>query len=170
MNSSTRSSSRSPESARPRAASTSIGGCQRFEPAALRSLSSVRRAKAFSTPETWSTRSGVAVAVGHLAHRGVDRLGHRQAQGLVGSRLDLARAPRALDGEAAQRVEQHGLADAAQAGEHEAAVGAAGGDALEHHLELGQLAVASRQLGRALAGAGGVGVPHGSTIGAYRGL
>ena len=102
---------------------------------------------------------GVAVAVADLAHGGVDGLGERQPQRLVGAGLDLAGAPGARDREAAQGVEQHRLPDAAQAGEHHAAVGPAGGDPLEGDLELPQLAVTTGELGRALAGAGGVGVP-----------
>ena len=158
MNSSIRSSSRSPESARPRAAITSVGGCQPWRPV-LRSLSSVRSANALSTRGDVVDPLGVAVAVGDLADGGVHGLGERQPQRLVGPGLDLAGAPGALDGEAAQRVQQHGLADAAQPGEHHAAVGPAGGDPLEGDLELPQLAVAAGELGRALPGAGRVGVP-----------
>jgi hypothetical protein len=47
----------------------------------------------------------------------------------------------------AQRVEQHGLADAAQAGEHEAALGPAAGDPLEDDVEGVQLAVAPASSG-----------------------
>ena len=59
----------------------------------------------------------------------------------------------------AQRVEQHGLADAAQPGEHHRALGAPAGHPLEHDVERVELLVAAGELGRALAGAGGVGVP-----------
>ena len=104
---------------------------------------------------------GVAVPVRHVADRGVHGLRQRQPQRLLGARLDLAGPPRPLHRLGAQRVEQHGLADAAQAGEHHGALGAARGDAFERHLELRELPVATGQLGRALAGAGGVGVPDG---------
>ena len=57
---------------------------------------------------------GVAVPVGHLADRGMHCLGQRQPKGLVGSRLDLAGAPGALHSQAAQRVQQHRLAHAAE--------------------------------------------------------
>ena len=67
----------------------------------------------------------------------------------------------------AQRVEQHRLADAAQPGEHDRALGPAAGDPLEHDVEGVELLVATGQLGRPLAGAGGVGFRIGSTIGGY---
>jgi hypothetical protein len=75
--------------------------------------------------------------------------------------LDLARAPQALDGLRPERVEQHGLADAAETGEHEAPLGPAPDDALEDDVELGELGVATGQLGRALPGAGRVRVADG---------
>ena len=84
----------------------------------------------------------------------------RPSQAAVRAGLELAGAPAAADGRAAHGVEQHGLAHAAQAGEHQAALGAAAGDALEHDVERRQLAVAAGQLGRALPGAGGVRVAH----------
>ena len=65
---------------------------------------------------------GVAVPVGHLAHRGVHRLRQGQPQRLLRPGLDLAGAPGALHGLAAQRVEQHGLADTAKTGEHHRAL------------------------------------------------
>ena len=157
MNSSIRSSSRSPESARPLAAITSIGGCQPAAPLAVLELGAQR--EGLEHAGDLVDLVGVAVPVGDLADGGVHGLGEREPQRLVGSGLDLAGAPGALDRQAAQRVEQHRLADAAQAGEHHAAVGTAGGDPFEGDLELLQLAVAAGELGRALAGAGGVGVP-----------
>ena len=57
---------------------------------------------------------GIAVPVGHLADRCMHCLGQRKAKGLVGPRLDLAGAPGALHGQAAQRVQQHRLAHAAE--------------------------------------------------------
>ena len=86
--------------------------------------------------------------------------GDRAAQRLVGPGLDLAGAPEPADRLRAQRVEQHGLADAAQAGEDQAALGPAAGDALQHDVEDVQLPAAPGQLGRALAGAGGVRVAY----------
>ena len=47
----------------------------------------------------------------------------------------------------------------AQPGEHDRALGAAAGHPLEHDVERVELLVATGELGRALAGAGGVGVP-----------
>jgi hypothetical protein len=79
---------------------------------------------------------------------------------LWSGRLDLRRAPRALHRTAAQGVEQHGLADAPQAGQHHGALGAAGRDPLQGDVELPDLAVAAGELGRALAGAGGVRVAY----------
>ena len=102
---------------------------------------------------------GVAVAVRDLADRGVDGLGDRDPQRLVGSRLDLAGPPRPADGLTAQGVEQHRLADTAQAADDHAALGTAGGDAFERDVEGGELAVTTGQLGRALTGARRVGVP-----------
>ena len=78
-----------------------------------------------------------------------------------GPRLDLAGAPAARDRRRAQLVEQHRLADAAQPGEHQRPLGPAVRDPLQDDVEGRQLGVAAGQLGRALAGAGGVRVPHG---------
>ena len=110
---------------------------------------------------------GVAVPVGDVTDGGVHGLGDRQPHRAVGAGLDLAGPPRPLDGLAAQRVEEHGLADTAQSGQHHAALGASGSDALEGHLELRELLVAAGEVGRALSGAGGVGVPdrvHARTV------
>ena len=119
----------------------------------------MRSAKLFSTPGDLVDPVGVAVPVSDLAHGGVHRLRHRDPDALVGTGLDLAGPPGPPYGLAAQRVEQHRLADPAQSGQHHAPLGPAGGHPLEGHLELLELAVAARQLGRPLAGAGGVGVP-----------
>ena len=101
----------------------------------------------------------VAVPVTEFAHRGVHRLRDRQPDALVRAGLDLAGAPRALDRLAPQRVEQHGLADATQPGQHQAPLWPTCGDPLEHHLELPHLGVASGQLRRPLTGAGRIGIP-----------
>jgi hypothetical protein len=104
---------------------------------------------------------GVAVTRDELTDGEVQRGGQRPAQRLVRAGLDLAGAPQLPSGLGAQRVEQHGLADAAQPGEHEAALGSPAGDALEHDVELRELPVAAGKLGRALPGAGRVRVPDG---------
>ena len=79
----------------------------------------------------------------------------------TGAGLDLAGGPTALQGPRPQLAEQHGLADASQPGEHEAAFRSAAGDPLEQHVERVQLAVPAGELGRALTGAGGEGIAHG---------
>ena len=98
----------------------------------------------------------LAPRVAELAHGLVRGRGERSAQPLVGARLELAGAPVGPHGRPAQRVEQHGLADAAQAGQHDRALGATAGDALEHDVEGAQLLVTAGELGRALARARGV--------------
>jgi hypothetical protein len=100
------------------------------------------------------------VVRGELADRHVQGGGDRAAQRLVRPRLDLAGAPEPADRRRPQRVEQHRLAHAPQAGEHQAAFRAAAGDPFQHHVEGVQLAPASGQLRRALAGAGSVRVAH----------
>ena len=102
-----------------------------------------------------------------LADGEVQRRGERPAQRLVGPRLELAGPPAAPDRRRAQRVEQHGLAHAAQPGEHDAALRAATGDPLQDHVEGVELDVAAGQLGRPLAGAGRVRVAdrvHAATV------
>ena len=94
-----------------------------------------------------------------LAHRLVHRRREGAAQRLVRPGLELAGAPAGAHRGRAQRVEQHGLADPAQPGEHDRALGAAAGHPLEHDVEGVELLVAPGELGRALAGAGGVRVP-----------
>ena len=94
-----------------------------------------------------------------LAHRLVHGRRERAAQRLVGPGLELAGAPAGTHRRRAQRVEQHGLADAAQPGEHDRALGAPAGHPLEHDVEGVELLVAPGELGRALPRAGGVGVP-----------
>jgi hypothetical protein len=65
-------------------------------------------------------------------------------------------------------VQQDGLAHAAQPGEDHAALGATARDALQHDLELGDLAVTAGQFGRTLPGSRRVRISHGvHAIGAY---
>ena len=109
----------------------------------------------------------VGLGVAELAHRLVERAAERPAQRLVGPGLELAGAPAAAYGGTAQRVEQHRLADAAQPGQDQRPLRAAAGDPLQHDVERRQLLVAAGELGRALAGAGGVRVPdrvHDATV------
>ncbi len=102
----------------------------------------------------------VAVPVTEFAHGGVHRLGDRQPDALVRPGLDLAGTPGTLDRLAPQRVEQHRLADPAEpADSTRLRSGRARRDTFEHHLELPHLGVASGQLGRALTGAGRIGIP-----------
>ena len=105
--------------------------------------------------------------VAELADRLVQRARQRLAEPLVGARLELAGPPAPADRLAAQRVEQDGLADAAQSGEDQAALGAVLRDPLEDDVERAQLLVPPRELGRTLAGAGRVRVPdrvHARTV------
>ena len=98
----------------------------------------------------------VGSRVPELAHRLVQRRRERSAQPLVGAGLELAGAPLAADGGGAQRVEEHGLAHAAQAGEDQRPLGPAPLDPLQHHVERAELLVPPGQLGRPLPRAGGV--------------
>src|SRR5690606_18877601 len=100
----------------------------------------------------------LAPGVAQLAHGHVEGGGHRPAHALVGPRLVLAGPPPRPHRGAPQRVEQDGLAHAPQPGEDHRALGAAPLDAFEHDLEAMELLVAAGELGRPLAGAGGVGV------------
>ena len=110
---------------------------------------------------------GIAMPVPDVADGGMHRLGDRDPDALVRPGLDLAGPPVALDGEAAQRVEQHRLADATQSGQHEGALGAAGGDPFEGDLELLQLAVTAGQLGGRWPAPGAYGFRIGSTLRLY---
>ena len=110
---------------------------------------------------------GIPVPVSDLPDRGVQGLGQRQTQGLVRARLQLPGAPGPLHRQAAECVQQHGLADAPESGQHHRAFGPPGGHTFEGDLELAQLAVTAGQLGRSLAGTGGVRVPdrvHARTV------
>ena len=126
-----------------------------------------RWAKERITPSTWSTSSDCGWPSSRTAW--CSALDERAAQRLVGPGLELAGPPVPAYGGRAQGVEQHGLADAAQPGQDQAALRAAVGDPLEHDVERAELLVATGELGRALAGAGGVGVPdrvHDRTVSA----
>jgi hypothetical protein len=90
----------------------------------------------------------------------VQRPRDRPPDGLLGPCLDFPGPPQALHRHRPERVEQDGLADPAQAGQHHAALGTPARDSLEYHLELADLAVAPGELGRALARPGSVGVPY----------
>jgi len=79
---------------------------------------------------------------------------------LVGPSLQLAGAPQSPNRHRAEVVQQDGLADTAQAGEHHAPFGPTSGDTFKYHLELGNLAVTAGELGRALSGAGGVWISY----------
>jgi hypothetical protein len=92
---------------------------------------------------------------GHV-QRGRDRAPDR----LVRPGFDLAGAPQPLQGHRPERVQQHGLAHAAQPGQHHAPLRAAVGNPLEDHLELADLAVAPGEFGRSLPRAGGIRVTH----------
>ena len=147
VKSSTRSISMSPESARPRTAAASMPGLHwslSFAPGA-----GVAVREGLDDAEDVVDR--LLVAVPELAHGLVQRAAQRTAQPLAGSGLELAGAPALAYGGAAQGVEQHGLADAAQPGEHEAALGTALGDPLEDDARRRR---AARRGRRARAGAG----------------
>ncbi len=101
----------------------------------------------------------VRVGVTQLPHRLVEGARQRPPQRLVGARFELAGAPALADRGRPQRVEQHRLADPPQPGQHEGPLRAAAGHPLEHDVEGGQLLVAAGELGRPLAGAGGVRIP-----------
>ena len=145
----------SPESARPLTAGASMPGCHRSR--SLAPAAASRWAKALITPSTWSTSSPCGWPSSRTATCRAAL--QRTAQPLVGTRLQLAGAPVGAHRGRAQRVEQHGLADATQPGQHDRALRPPLRDALEHDVEGPQLGVTTGELGRALAGAGGVGVP-----------
>jgi len=93
--------------------------------------------------------------------------GERSTQRLVGPGLELAGSPAPSDSRRPQRVEQHRLADPAQAGEDERAFGPAAGDAFEDDVECLELTVTAGQFGGTLPGTGRVGVAdgiHGATV------
>ena len=159
--SSTRSISMSPESARPWTAGTVMPGFHRSRSFVAVAATALRRL-ALALGEGLDDAERVvprAAGRAELADRLVQGRGERAPQRLVGPGLELAGPPPGAHGRGAQRVEQHGLADPAQPGEDDRALGTAAGDPLEDDVEGVELLVATRELGRALAGAGGVGVP-----------
>ncbi|GAB3287323.1 hypothetical protein GCM10027563_22160 [Parasphingorhabdus pacifica] len=79
-------------------------------------------------------------------------------QARVRTRLDLARAPTAPDGHRPQFAEQYRLAHTAQAGQHEAAFRSTASDPLQDDVERFDFAVAAREFGRSLTGAGREGI------------
>src|SRR5699024_957585 len=77
------------------------------------------------------------------------------------SGLELARAPAGPHRRGTQRTEEHRLAHAPQAGQHDRAFGTSARDALEDDVEGVELLVPARELGRSLAGAGSIRVANG---------
>ena len=103
-----------------------------------------------------------------LSHGHVQGPGNRPPDRLIRPGLDLAGTPEPLHRHRPERVEQHGLADAAQPGQDHAALGAAARDPLEHDLKLPDLTVTAGQLRRPLPGTRGIGIAYGiHGIGAY---
>ena len=93
----------------------------------------------------------------HRAQQPERQLGERCAE--VGLRADLADVgggPPLLAGEQVELEQQHRLADAAEAGEDQAAVGRPRAHTIEDEAELLELLVAAGEFERAAAGAGGV--------------
>ena len=120
--------------------------------AALRSATGVAQREGLEHAERRGRPGPVAVPVADLADRLVQRLRQRDPRRLWSGRASSLPVPqRPAYGLAAQRVEQHGLADAAQPGEHHAALGTARGDPLEDDVELLRAARRGRP---ARAGAG----------------
>jgi hypothetical protein len=102
----------------------------------------------------------VLIRVAEFAYGLMQRTAQRTAQPLVGAGFEFAGPPLAAYGSRAQRVEQHGLADTAQAGEDEGAFGASPRHPLQDDVERRELLVAAGELGRALARTGGVRVAN----------
>ena len=98
----------------------------------------------------------VLVGVPELADGLVQRRGERPSQPLVGPGLELPGPPATAYGGRAHGVEQHGLADAAESGQDDAALRAPVRDPLQHDVERRQLRAPAGELGRPLAGAGRV--------------
>jgi hypothetical protein len=76
-----------------------------------------------------------------LPHRHVQRAADRPADRLLGPGLDLPRSPQPLHRHGTERVEQHRLAHAAQAGQDHAAFWPAASDALQDDFKLSQFPV-----------------------------
>ena len=103
-----------------------------------------------------------------LAHGHVQCPGDRPPDRLLRPCLDLAGAPELPHRHRPERVQQHGLAHAAQPGQDHAALRATARDTLEHDLELPDLAITACQLRRPLSGTRCVGVAYGvHVIAAY---
>ena len=143
----------SPESARPVVAGTSMPG---FHRSRIRPGTGVAGGERLDRPST-SSDCGMP----ELAHRHVQGGRQRPAQRLVRPRLELAATPVGPDRRRPQGVEQHRLAHAAQSGEHDRALRTAVRHPFQGHVEGRELLVAAGQLGRALAGARRIRVPHG---------
>jgi hypothetical protein len=103
----------------------------------------------------------IGVGMAEFTHCGVQSRAEWAAQRLVGPRLELPGAPAIPYCGGPQGVEENRLADSAQAGEDQRSLWAAGGYPLQDDVERLELGVASGELGRALPGTGGVGVPDG---------
>jgi len=101
-----------------------------------------------------------AVPGRQFPHRHVQRGGDRPADRLFRPGLDLPGSPEPLQRHGPERVQQHGLADAAQPGQHHAAFRAAAGYSFQDHFELAKLAVTAGQFRRTLACAGRIRIPH----------
>ena len=82
-----------------------------------------------------------------LADRLVHGGGERTTQGLFRPRLQLPGPPAGPHGRRPQRVEEHGLADATQAGEHDRAFRSSAGHPFEDDVEGVELLVATGELG-----------------------
>ena len=112
----------------------------------------------------------VLVAVAELAHRLVQRAAQRPAQRLVGTRLELAGAPAARTAAERSALSSTVLPTPRSPVSTSERSGRPLDHPLEHDVEGAELLVAAGELGRALAGAGGVGVPdrvHDRTVSAY---
>ena len=93
----------------------------------------------------------LALGRAEFADRRVQRGGQRLAQRAIGTDLELAGAPAAPHRGRAQRVEQHGLADTAQPGQHDRSLGPRPSDPFEQR----RRRRAARRRGRRVrAGAG----------------
>ena len=145
----------SPESARPRTAGASMPGLHRSLSFASGPASPLGEGPDHAEHVVDSSGSGWPSS----RTAWCSALGQRPAQRLVGPRLELAGPPALADRLAAQRVEQHGLADPAQPGQHQRPLGTPPRHPLEHDVERRELLVAAGQLGRPLPGAGRVGIP-----------
>ncbi len=93
---------------------------------------------------------------GDLTDRQVQGAGQRAADVLVRAGLPLAGPEPPRDRRRTELVEQHRLADSAQAGEHQRPFRAPGADPFEEYVEGGELIVATSEFGWPLAGTRGV--------------